>query len=126
MSPLIPEVVRGERRSDRRYQVDLELRYLLPGNGPGQGGWGKALNMSKGGILFEADSVLPVGGQAELVIAWPFRLQQVCSLELIVVGQISRSGKRMVLETASYQLRTSGARSFGAAAEPGRRLLATA
>ena len=125
MAPLIPQVIHGERRSGRRYQVELELRYSLLGNG-GQDGWGKAHNMSKGGILFEADSILPVGGQAELVIPWPFRLQQVCSLELIVVGQISRSGERMVLETASYQFRTSGARSFLPVVETGRRLLATA
>ena len=52
----------------------------------------------------------------EARIAWPFLLQNVCKLELVVRGPVIRVGARgTIMEIGSYEFQTCGERSF---AEP--------
>jgi hypothetical protein len=67
MTAELAEVILGERRSDRRYRVELGLRYSAGGYGYGQLGCGKTCDMSRGGVLFEADCPLLPGRAMELV-----------------------------------------------------------
>jgi hypothetical protein len=103
------EVICGERRGDRRYRVDLKLRYSFRvGNGAWQSGFGTVRDMSRGGILLAADRELPSGAAVELVIRWPFRLQGVCPLELVMEGEVVRvQGARAAIRSSRYQFRSS-------------------
>jgi hypothetical protein len=52
----------------------------------------------------------------EARIAWPFLLQNVCGLQLVVRGPVIRVGPRgTIMEIGSYEFQTCGERSF---AEP--------
>ena len=78
------EVISGDRRRDRRYRVDLRLRCHL-GSG-GESAFGSVRDMSRGGVLIAVDRELRQGAAVELVIEWPYRLQGVCPLELVMEG----------------------------------------
>ncbi len=63
-----------ERRTSPRYPLhaDLEYRVLAPG----RESWvriGRSINMSRSGILFQAEEVLESGSPVELWIDWPAR-----------------------------------------------------
>jgi hypothetical protein len=108
------ELIGGDRRGHRRYEVDLELRFKVLGASAGAaGGAGKALNMSSGGVLVEIDQELREGAAVELAIEWPFLLQNVCPLTLKAVGTVVRSReKRAAIRTRRYEFVTRGTRSF--------------
>src|SRR5689334_7485366 len=105
---LAVETIRGDRRAHRRYEVGLELRYkvLAPG-GAERAGFGTAHNLSRGGVLLHSNEALPVGLQVEVSLQWPFRLQNVCPLDLVIVGQTVRVGAgATAVRTSSYSFRT--------------------
>jgi len=106
----------------RRYDVGLEFRYrLLTSRGSARSGFGIVSNLSRGGALLQAETSLPVGSRVELFIKWPFRLQNVCPLDLVVVGRIVRAGDgRAAVHTESQSFRTRGGRFFTEETEPGK------
>ena len=108
------EIIHGDRRVNRRYDVELELRFHYTDEaGTLRMGCGVATELSRGGILFLTDDPPPAGAEVEAHIAWPFLLQDTCPLELVVCGSISRTGDRgTVLRLRSYEFRTCGDRSF--------------
>ncbi len=84
--------ISGERRKDRRYGVRLNVRYrLVKGSRLLAEGTGTTCNISKGGISFCPDRILPPRASLELAIEWPSLLHGEHSLELHVVGRIMRS-----------------------------------
>ena len=86
------EVPRSEQRRRVRYPISLEVEYrLLNGNQVEHVGLGKTKNMSSGGLFFEARDPLPADGLIELAINWPFLLDGVCRLKLVMRGRIVRS-----------------------------------
>jgi hypothetical protein len=53
--------------------------------------------------------LLPCGVDTELAITWPFRLQGVCRLKLVVFGRVVRSdGDRVAIKMQRYEFRTAG------------------
>ncbi len=61
------ETIAGDRRSDRRYALHLELRWkLIRRRRILETGIGRTLDLSSGGILIETDRTLPVGLNLEL------------------------------------------------------------
>lgn len=88
--PAIREALRSEQRLHRRYAIVLGLQYRLRKNhlisGPG-----KTVNLSTGGVLFQTRDLLPASGEIDLVIDWPFLLQNTCPLRLVERGTIVRS-----------------------------------
>ena len=108
------EVIHGDRRVNRRYDVELEFRfhYTLK-EGSLRFGCGVTVELSRGGILFLTDDPPPAGTDVEAHIAWPFLLQDTCPLELVVRGCISSvSDRGTVMRLRSYEFRTCGERSF--------------
>lgn len=107
------EINRGDQRSNGRYPIALELQYRLLNKGRVQSlGSGKTLNISSGGVLFEADHLLPASGPIELAMSWPFLLEGVCGLKLVMRGRIVRSDARATAVKAEFhEFRTSGVRS---------------
>ncbi|HTW63684.1 MAG TPA: PilZ domain-containing protein [Bryobacteraceae bacterium] len=102
-----------EQRSHQRYPIELELEYRLLSKGRSQHrGSGKTRNISSGGVLFEALGSAPEGSSIELMLSWPFLLEGVCPLRLIMRGRIVRSDVRGIAIQSSYhEFRTAGSRS---------------
>jgi hypothetical protein len=102
--------ISGERRSDRRYGIHLELRWkLIRRRRALESGVGHTLNLSSGGILFDAGRQLPVGLNVELAISWPVLLRDTAPLQLIVSGRIVRGGgDRTAVAMSHHEFRTIG------------------
>ena len=99
-----------DRRSHRRYDIALDLRWkVIWGPRVLEAGTGTTLNLSAGGILFEADRQLPPEGlKVELSISWPFLLDNQTPLQLVVTGRIVRAlGRRTAIRISRHQFRTA-------------------
>ena len=105
------ESINGDRRQDRRYRIHLDLRWkLIRRRRVLDSGVGKTVDLSSGGILFDAGRQLPVGLNVELAISWPVLLRNEAPMQLIVSGRIVRAGQnRTALAMAQHEFRTSGA-----------------
>jgi hypothetical protein len=105
--------IAGDRRSDRRYDMQLELRWkLLHRRKVQDTGAGRTIDLSSGGVLFEAGRQLPVGLSVELSVAWPVLLQHVAPMQLVISGRIVRSeGHRAALRISQHEFRTLAAAS---------------
>jgi hypothetical protein len=108
------EIIHGDRRVNRRYDVELPLRFHYTNEeGALRVGCGVTAELSRGGILLLTDDPPPAGTDVEAHIAWPFLLQDTCPLELVVRGSISRVSHRgTVMRLRTYEFRTCGERSF--------------
>ena len=116
------DVIHGDRRINRRYDVELDLRFhYTDPEGVLRFGCGVAVELSRGGILFLTEDPPPVDADVEAHLAWPFLLQDTCPLELVVRGSITSAGDRgTVMRLRSYEFQTCGARSFfDTAQQPG-------
>ena len=101
----------GDRRQHRRYPVDSQVEYkVVSGREVTEIGFGRVLNLSSGGILFDAGRPLPAGLNVELSITWPVMLHNVAPLQLLVYGKIVRSdGRRTAIRMMQHEFRTAGA-----------------
>jgi hypothetical protein len=102
------EGIAGDRRSDRRYDITLELRWkLIRRRRVLDAGTGTTLDLSSGGILFESERQLPAGGSVELSISWPVLLHNVAPLQLVVTGRVVRAaGRRAAIRMVQHEFRT--------------------
>ncbi len=66
-------------RSNRRYPVQLDLRYKVLRGGEPLRGIGVTREFSSTEVKFAADQDLPLGALIELSLAWPLRLDGVCA-----------------------------------------------
>src|ERR1051325_5458891 len=96
------EIIHGDRRSDRRYEHAMELRFSYSLNGAPQFGSGYTIDLSRGAVRFAAENPPPDGADVELRIAWPFLLQNVCPLELVVRGTTVTTSERGTILTMSH------------------------
>jgi hypothetical protein len=104
--------VSTEQRSHQRYPIELEMEYRLLNKGRAEHfGSGKTRNISSGGVLFEALGSPPAGSSIELMLSWPFLLEGVCPLRLVMRGRIVRSDVRGVaIQSTYHEFRTAGTR----------------
>jgi hypothetical protein len=104
------ELIAGDRRADRRYPIELTLKYkLIRRKRILETGVGRTLDLSSGGIHFETDHPLPVGLNVELSIEWPVLLHNVAPMRLQASGRIVRAaGNRSAIETVQHEFRTQG------------------
>lgn len=104
------DVIAGDRRRDKRYETELDLRWkLIRRRRVLESGEGRTLDLSSGGILFDAGRPLPAGLNVELSIAWPVLLHAVAPLQLMVYGKIVRSdGRRTAVRMVQHEFRTAG------------------
>ena len=101
------EVIHQDRRDDRRYPIELELRYKVIARRVQLNGSGRTLNMSSGGVLFGGDQSLPAGAFVEVSIHWPVLLQNTCPLTLLIVGRVVRCEDHTVaVKTTRYEFVT--------------------
>jgi len=102
--------ISGDRRSRRRYPLDLQVIYKVVKNSRVcQAGAGKTFDLSGTGIAFHADDSLPPGSSVELSIAWPVLLNKTCPLQLVVTGKVVRSQRTLTaIRVQRYEFRTKG------------------
>jgi hypothetical protein len=100
-----------ERRRDRRYPIALDLRWKLIYRQKVQGeGVGRTIDLSSGGILFDADRYLPSGMRVEISISWPVLLRDVAPMQLMISGRVVRSNESQVaIQGTKHEFRTVGA-----------------
>src|SRR5215472_8628732 len=103
--------IHGERRFDRRYEIALDLRWkLVRRRKVLDTGVGRTVDLSSGGIKFEAGRPLPVGLGIELSIAWPALLHNIAPMQLVVTGRIVRTnGTQTAIHMVQHEFRTAGA-----------------
>jgi hypothetical protein len=103
--------IHGDRRFDRRYEIALELRWkLVRRRKVLESGTGATVDLSSGGIMFEAGRQLPVGLNVELSISWPALLHNVAPMQLVVCGRIVRThGSLTAIHMNQHEFRTAGA-----------------
>src|SRR5438105_4531966 len=101
------EGIGGERRFDRRYQIQLEVRWKLIRRRKIQdAGTGRTIDLSSGGVLFDAEKQLPVGLNVELSISWPVLLHNVAPMQLLVSGRVVRSaGASTAIHVTQHEFR---------------------
>jgi len=105
---------RADQRLSRRYPIALEIEYKLLRKGRVERfGLGRTLNVSSNGVLFETNEPLPPGSSIELLVHWPFLLEGVCPLKLVIRGSVVRSdSKNVAVRNKHHEFRTAGARSL--------------
>jgi hypothetical protein len=116
-----------ERRSDRRYDLSLELRWkLIRRRRVLATGTGTTVDLSSGGILFQTDRPVPNGGNLEISISWPARLHNVAPMQLVVSGRVVRGGGgKTAIRMIQHEFRTSRQSADNGAAT-GRKIPLTA
>jgi len=104
------DTIKGDRRVDRRYQLHLELKWkLIRRRRVLETGTGHTIDLSSGGILFDAGRHLPEGLNAELSISWPVLLHNAAALQLVAAGKIVRGeGHLVAIQTIQHEFRTQG------------------
>jgi len=108
------ETNRAEQRLHQRYPIVLKIEYKLLKKGRIEVfGTGRTMNISSGGIFLEADDTLPAYGRVELAMEWPFLLEGVCALKLVMRGRIVRKDTSgIAVQIARHEFRTAGARAM--------------
>jgi hypothetical protein len=102
----------GDQRSHRRYPIMFEVEYRISRRLVVHFGSARTLNISSGGVLLEADDLLPSSGPIRLMVNWPFVLDEVCPLKLVIDGHIVRyEGNRIAIRIEHHEFHTAGARS---------------
>jgi hypothetical protein len=106
------EIFPGDRRSDRRYDVALELRYRLKlEKDVVQIGRGTTSEISRSSVLFRGDESLDPGTLLDLLVDWPIQLRNTCPLELRISGQVVRTNSRgTALHISRYEFRSRPSR----------------
>lgn len=75
----------------RRFPICVDLQYwLLTEDKIVKTGFGRTVNLSSSGVLFEADEPLPPGMAINLSLVWPVRLDNRVGLKLKIVGRTVR------------------------------------
>ena len=107
------DVIGGERRQDRRYNLQLELKWkLIRRRRLLDTGAGRTIDASSGGIRFDAGRHLPEGLNVELAISWPVLLHDVAPMQLVATGKIVRcDGRQVAIQTTQHEFRTAGVAS---------------
>ena len=102
--------ISGDRRRDRRYQLQLDLKWkLIRRRRVLDTGTGHTVDLSSGGVLFDAGRSLPEGLNMELAVSWPVLLHNIAPMQLVVYGRIKRcSGRLIALQTIQHEFRTTG------------------
>jgi hypothetical protein len=104
---LARETIPGDRRSHRRYDLALGLRFRqVAGSRTILEGTGKIDDISSGGVLFLTGAPPAVGATVELLVDWPYRGENGSPLNLLVVGRVvRRSGEAVAVQTIRHEFR---------------------
>jgi c-di-GMP-binding flagellar brake protein YcgR len=103
----------SDQRSHLRYPISLEVEYKLLNRGHTKSrGSGRTLNISSGGALIAISNQLALGARVEVIVDWPFLLDGIRPLKLVMRGRVVRSvGTSIAIRTEHRKFRaTSGSK----------------
>jgi hypothetical protein len=108
-----PTTIGGDRRGERRYGIQLDIRWkLLHRRRVLDSGTGRTRDLSSHGILFETGRLVPTGSHLEVSVSWPALLHGVAALKLVAAGRVIRSdGTCAAIRITQHEFRTAGANS---------------
>lgn len=100
----------SERRLRPRYAIHLNVEYeVLDGMSIRHEGHGRTVNISRTGVLVQAQDRVTAGNRIELSIQWPCQLKGSVPLKLVVRGDIVRNkGNLIAVEIKWHEFRTAG------------------
>ena len=102
--------ISGDRREDRRYAIPLAVKWkLIRRRRVLDSGVGQTIDISSGGILFDAGREMPAGLNIELSITWPVMLHKIAPLQLVASGRIVRSSSNsshVAIKMITHEFRT--------------------
>jgi len=106
--PFEVDKIAQRRRGSPRYTLRLDVKWkLIRAERVLQTGSGHTLDLSRGGVLFDAGRPLPEGLKVEVAIAWPVLLDDQTPLHLAISGRIKRSRENLVaIQTIRYAFHT--------------------
>src|SRR5579871_3888492 len=97
-----------ERRSKRRYPLQLNLRYRSISSRMQIAGAGRTVNVSSGGLLIASPHNLAEGNRLHVTVEWPWLLDQATPLQLVAEGRVVRTGEsEFAVAFVRHQFRTS-------------------
>jgi PilZ domain len=98
----------GDRRSKKRFGLDLPLKYKIVKNYlVTGGGTGTTVDMSSGGIAFTTTETFRIGAHIELSVNWPVLLNGDCAMKLVIEGRVVRSDTQLTaIRMERYEFRT--------------------
>jgi len=97
-----------ERRSKRRYPLQLNLRYRSVSSRMAVSGTGQTLNVSSAGLLIASSHDLMENIRLHITVEWPWLLDQSTPLQLVADSRVVRTGEgHFAVELVRYQFRTS-------------------
>jgi len=113
MKTTTPSSFLFERRSARRFPIELDLDYRATGKRDSRfAGSGKTINISSSGIQFRTEQDLEPNTNIEASISWPVRLHEQVPLKLRVRGRVVRTEPGcVVVAIQQYDFRTAGMRA---------------
>ena len=101
--------VRPSSPEQRRFALELDLRYRVFARGSLTTGTGQTVLISSREIVFTADEALQSGMNAEIFIAWPILLSDSVGLQLVLQGKIVHgSPDWTIVQIKKYEFRTRG------------------
>jgi hypothetical protein len=102
--------ISGDRRQHRRYALQLAVKWkLIRRRRVLDSGVGQTIDLSSGGILFNAGREMPEGLNVALSITWPVMLHKIAPLQLVAAGRIVRSNSSHVaIQMTTHEFRTVG------------------
>ena len=104
-----PRNFTSEHRQYPRYPIELAAEFTLPTSGEtARRRVGTTLDISSGGLLLACNNNLLAGSEIEVSIQWPFLLDGVRPLKLLITGYIVRANPMVVaVKFRSYEFRTA-------------------
>ena len=101
--------VAGERRSKKRYALELDVEFRVLGRFSSIAGSGKLIDISSSGVAFTNTVQLKLRTNVELAITWPILLNGTCPLRLIMIGRVVRSSRGFTaIHSRQHEFRTHG------------------
>ena len=105
-----------ERRSAVRYPIILNARYQRLRKKSNDGGAGRTVDISSGGLLIASAHSILVGVRLEVTIEWPALLDGAIELLLVATGRVVRArDASFALEISQHEFRTTKRRIMVAA-----------
>jgi hypothetical protein len=102
MGAFTPKPHAPERRANRRYDLEFDIRYAVKsGKRVVSTGAGKSLNLSSSGLLFTADTMLEAGSRMIAAVRWPATPGRDVPLVLVVSGRVAWSTSEHTAMTIS-------------------------
>lgn len=106
VNSLETEIIHGDRRNHRRYQIDLDLSFRDLAGKLKYDGIGRIVNISSGGVLFVTTNPPPLSSSVELSVDWPCPGENGATLALFLIGRIVRASDGIVaVHTTRHEFR---------------------